>query len=318
MGGHHEDNHHHKQGQYAHDHHDHDNGTIHVHPVVKNMRIALLLNLTFSCIEFAGGIFTNSVAVLSDAIHDLGDSIAIAASLFLEKRAGEGRSQTFTYGKRRFSTLAAFITSLILIVGSAVIIFEAIPRFFHPEEIKIGGMLWLAVMGVIFNLAALLRLRSGSEKSLNQRAVMLHMMEDALGWLAVLIGAGIMYFTHWYWIDPLLSVGIAAFILYNASRNIIAVLRIFLQAVPDVFKEQELRSELEQLSGVVGVHDLHCWTMDGENNVLTVHLIVPEHYGVKQSHELMHKARQLMAVQNIRHTTIQVEAEGHLCGLHEC
>src|SRR5215217_2683194 len=195
MGGHHDDNHQHGHEHCSHEHHDHSNGTLHVHPIVKNMRIALVLNLTFSCIEFAGGIFTNSVAVLSDAIHDLGDSIAIAASLFLEKRAGEGRTQTFTYGKRRFSTLAAFITSLILIVGSVVIIFEAIPRFFHPEPIKVGGMLWLAVMGVIFNLLALLRLRAGSDKSLNQRAVMLHMMEDALGWLAVLVGAGIMYFT---------------------------------------------------------------------------------------------------------------------------
>jgi len=296
---------------------DHNQSTLQVQPVIKNMRIALVLNLTFSCIEFAGGILTNSVAVLSDAIHDLGDSIAIAASLVLEKRAGEGRSQTFTYGKRRFSTLSAFITSLILIIGSVVIITEAVPRFFQTAEIKVGGMLWLAVLGVLFNGLALLRLRTGSETSLNQRAVMLHMMEDALGWVAVLVGAIIMYYTHWYWIDPLLSVGIALFIFYNASRNIISVLKIFLQAVPDVFNEQELKMELEQLPGVRNAHSLHCWTMDGENNVLTVHLTVPTDYDIQQSSDLISRARQVIAAQNIQHTTIQIEAEGHHCRLNE-
>lgn len=308
----------HHHGHCDHDHQEHPAGVLHVHPVVKNMRIALALNLTFSCIEFAGGILTNSVAVLSDAIHDLGDSIAIAASLFLEKKAGEGRSHNFTYGKRRFSTLAAFITSLVLMIGSAVILWEAVPRFFHPEPIKVNGMLWLAALGVVFNLAAMIRLRSGSSQSLSQRAVMLHMLEDALGWVAVLVGAGIMYFTHWYWIDPLLSVSIALFIFFNAARNTLAVLRIFLQAVPDVFKEQELKSALEKLSGVVDVHDLHCWTMDGEHNILTVHLTVPEHYGLSQSNELMNRARKLMAGQNIQHTTIQIETAGHSCGLREC
>lgn len=275
------------------------------------MRVALVLNLTFSCIEFAGGILTNSVAVLSDAIHDMGDSIAIAASMILEKKAVEGRTQTYTYGKRRFSTLAAFITSLILIIGSVIIIFEAVPRFFHPAEVKINGMLWMAVLGVIFNGLALLRLRSGSKNSLNQRAVMLHMMEDALGWVAVLLGAIVMHYTHWYWIDPLLSVGIALFIFYNASRNIIAVLKIFLQAAPDDFKEQDLKTELEQLAGVVRVDNLHCWTMDGESNVLTVNLTVPGNYTARQSKELLHNARRIITGQNIHYTTIQIEAEAH-------
>lgn len=288
---------------------DHEQAT--AHPVIKDMRVALVLNLTFSCIEFAGGILTNSVAVLSDAIHDMGDSIAIATSMVLEKKAVEGRTQTFTYGKRRFSTLAAFITSLILIIGSVVIIFEAVPRFFNAAEVKINGMLWMAVLGVIFNGLALLRLRSGSKNSLNQRAVMLHMMEDALGWVAVLVGAIIMHYTHWYWIDPLLSVGIALFIFYNASRNIVAVLKIFLQAVPDGFKELELTTALEQLSGVMRVDNLHCWTIDGERNVLTVHLTVSGNHNVQQSKELLHRAQKLIADQNIQHTTIQIEAAVH-------
>lgn len=327
----HDDSHEHQDG-CAHDHnhgdaqghnHDHDHnhsheGSLHIHPVVKNMRVALVLNTFFTVIEFVGGIYTNSIAILSDAIHDLGDSVAIAASLFLEKQAGKGRTNRFSYGKRRFSTLAAFITSLILIVGSVIILIEAIPRFFAVEPVKTNGVLWLAVLGILFNGLALLRLRKGNQSSLNQRAVMLHLVEDALGWIAVLAGAVIMYFTHWYWIDPLLSVGIAAFVFYNAFRNIMAVLKIFLQATPSSFDGTLLKKELEQLPEVVNVHDMHCWTMDGENNVCSLHLVVRPSMDISRLNVLLQKATAIITAQHIQHPTIQVETEGVQCRLVRC
>ena len=304
-------------------HHDHDHshdhgGALHIHPVVKNMRAALVLNTAFTVIEFVGGIYTNSIAILSDAIHDLGDSVAIAASLMLEKQAGKGRTSRFSYGKRRFSTLAAFITSLILLVGSVVILFEAIPRFFNVEPVKTTGVLWLAVIGILFNGAALLRLRSGHQHSLNQRAVMLHLLEDTLGWIAVLIGAIIMYFTHWYWIDPLLSVAIALFVLYNASRNIFSVLKIFLQAIPSSFDEQALTAKLKALPEVVDIHDMHAWTMDGEKNVLSLHLVVKQSMDMTSLNTLLQKAETIIRGQNIQHPTIQIETEGASCKLVNC
>lgn len=303
---------------HEHDHnHDHT-GTLHIHPVVKNMRAALVLNTTFTIIEFVGGVYTNSIAILSDAIHDLGDSVAIAASLVLEKQAGKGRTSHFSYGKRRFSTLAAFITSLILLVGSIIILVEAFPRFFHVEAVKTNGVLWLAVVGILFNGAALLRLRSGHKDSLNQRAVMLHLLEDTLGWIAVLVGAIIMYFTHWYWIDPLLSVAIALFVLYNASRNILSVLKIFLQAIPTSFNEQALTAKLKALPEVVDIHDMHCWTMDGEKNVLSLHLVVKQSMDMPGLNALLQKAETIIRSQNIQHPTIQVETEGVSCKLVNC
>ncbi|UYQ94658.1 cation diffusion facilitator family transporter [Chitinophaga horti] len=299
---------------HQHDHH----GMLHAHPVVKNLRFALVLNLGFAVVEFIGGFLTNSVAILSDAVHDLGDAAAIAASLVLERQAGKGRTPLFSYGKRRLSILAAFITSLILVIGAVVIIFEAVPRLFAPEPVKVMGVLWLAVAGLVFNGLAVLRLRSGGSKSLNQRAVMLHLVEDVLGWIAVLAGGVIMYFTQWYWIDPLLSLGIAAFILYNAIRNIMAVLKIFLQAVPENFDEAALVNSLRALPGVIGVHDLHVWTMDGERNVLTVHLVVDANLGDTQVFNIKQQARQVMDGANIQHPTLEIERAGEPCKLAKC
>lgn len=282
------------------------------------MRVALILNLTFTVVEFIGGVYTNSVAILSDAIHDLGDSVAIGAALVLERHSGQGRSDTYTYGKRRFSTLAAFLTSLILIIGAVIILREAIPRFFAVEPVKTTGVLWLAVAGVLFNGLAILRLRKGGHTSLNQRAVMLHLVEDALGWIAVLAGAVIMYFTHWYWIDPLLSVGIAVFVLYNAIRNITAALKIFLQASPATVDVAGIVTEMKRLPGVTGVHDVHLWSMDGENNVLSLHLIVSQAVDMQAANRLLEKARDIAWAHRVQHPTIQVETEGTPCALGDC
>lgn len=308
----------HEHGNCSPGDHDHASPTLHVHPVVKNMRVALVLNVLFTVIEFTGGLYTNSVAILSDAIHDLGDSIAIGAALVLEKQSGQGRTSTFSYGKRRFSTLAAFLTSLILLAGSIVILTEAIPRFFAVEAVKTTGVLWLAVAGILFNGLAILRLRRGERQSLNQRAVMLHLVEDALGWIAVLAGAVVMYFTHWYRIDPLLSVGIALFVLYNAVRNIIATLKIFLQAAPASVDEQTIIAELKKLPEVSGVHDVHSWTMDGENNILSLHLVVKQPIDTSRLSSLLERAREIIVAQNVQHPTIQVEPDGMPCGLANC
>lgn len=308
----------HEHGNCTHDGHDHPSPSLHVHPVVKNMRAAFALNLVFTVIEFIGGLYTNSIAILSDAIHDLGDSIAIAAALVLEKQSGQGRTSTFSYGKRRFSTLAAFLTSLILMAGSIVILTEAIPRFFAVEAVKTTGVLWLAIAGVLFNGLAILRLRSGEQKSLNQRAVMLHLAEDVLGWVAVLVGAVVMYFTGWYWIDPLLSAGIAVIIFYNATRNIAATLRIFLQAAPATVDEQSIINELKKLPEVAGVHDVHSWTMDGEKNILSLHLVVKQPIDTTRLSSLLERARAIIVAQNVQHPTIQVEPDGMPCGLANC
>ncbi len=302
----------HEHTHCQHNHADHGS-QLHIHPVVKNMRVALLLNLSFTVIECIGGLWTNSVAILSDAIHDLGDSIAIGASLIMEKQASKGRTPKFTYGKRRWSTLAALITSLILVLGSVFILKEAIPRFWSIQEVKAGGMFWLAIGGIAFNGLALLRLRASKSQSLNQRAVMLHMMEDTLGWIAVLVGAAIMWFTQWYWLDPLLSVGIALFILYNASKNIWATLNIFLQAAPSSFNESIIIQQLKNLPYVSNIHALQCWTLDGEQHVLTLHVDLSNPVETSTLVMIRQQIMEVLQTFNIGHTTLQLETENEVC-----
>jgi cobalt-zinc-cadmium efflux system protein len=303
---------------HDHDGHDHDHGGLHhVHPVVKNLKLALALNLFFTVIEFVGGAMTNSVAILSDAIHDLGDSIAIATALWLENHSLKGRNGSYSYGNRRYSILAATLTSLILIIGSVLVVYTSVPRLLHPETVKTAGMFWLAIMGLAFNGFTAWRL-SRNSKSLNQKAIMLHLMEDVLGWAAVLVGSLIMHFTKWYWIDPVLSLGIAAYVLYNAVINLKAAGRIFMQAVPKRFDEQEITAALMAIPMVKNVHDLHVWTMDGEFNVLTTHLVLKNGSEINDIQEVRQQALKILNGHNIQHPTLQIELSGETCRLTTC
>lgn len=282
-----------------------------MHPVTSNLKVAFALNALFTIIEFVGGILTNSMAILADAVHDLGDTLAIGSSLFLESYAQKGRSNTYSFGYKRFSPLGALINGIILLAGSAVIIVETVPRLLHPEPVDAQGMLYLAVLGVLMNGAAVWRLRR-EKNSLNQRTVMLHLMEDALGWVAVLVGSVVLMFTELYWIDPLLSMGIAVFILWNAFKNLRQVLKIFLQATPDNVDMEAIRQEVLALDGIADVHDMHVWTLDGQYHVLTAHLVLLDHRPVDRS-EVRRQVNRLLKQHHIDHITVQLEVAGEVC-----
>ncbi|MEO0332048.1 MAG: cation diffusion facilitator family transporter [Bacteroidota bacterium] len=297
-----------------HDHNHHQHGRAHVHPVTSNLKVAFLLNLFFTIIEFVGGALTNSVAILADAVHDLGDTFAIGSALFLENYSQKGRSKTFSFGYKRFSPLSALINSIILLVGSIIIVYESIPRLLNPEPVASEGMLYLAILGVLMNGAAVLRLKRGGN-SINQRTVMLHLMEDALGWVAVLIGSGLMLVTNWVIIDPILSIGIALFILWNAFKNLRKVLMIFLQATPENMDIESIRRRLRSLNEVVDVHDTHLWTMDGQYHILSVHLVVEEDKRLNELADLRVRVYQQLSDYHIDHITIQFEVVGESCAL---
>lgn len=315
-----EKSHTHARGEHtcAHGHDSAQGGGAHIHPVVKNLWVAFFLNLAFTILEFIGGWFTNSVAILSDAVHDLGDSIAIGAALVLEKKSLAGRSRNYTYGKRRFSVLATVITSLVLVGGSVGIVVNAVPRFMEPQEVNSAGMFVLAILGIAFNGAAVLRLKRSKNNSLNQKAVMLHLLEDVLGWIAVCMGGVVMYFTDWYWIDPMLSLGIAAYVSFNAVRNLISASRILLQVAPDAFDAQKITEKLLKIPEVEGVHDMHCWTMDGEKNVLTLHVVTQPLLPTEKLEAIKAKCLHIIAHEGAYHTTLQMETTLEKCSLQDC
>lgn len=283
---------------------------------VKNIKVAFFLNLSFTIIEIIGGILTNSVAILSDAVHDLGDSVTLGLSWYFQKLSKKPRTKVYTYGYKRFSLLGALINSIILLVGSVVILFHAIPRLFYPQQPDTKGMLVLAIIGVIVNGLAVLRLRKGS--SINEKVVSLHLMEDVLGWLAVLIGALIMNFVDAPIIDPILSLAISLYIFFNVFRNMREGLRIILQGSPSKLDIDEVENILLTMINVDSVHDLHAWTIDGEFNILTIHVVLKEDISLEKQQKLKIDIRESMLRLGVQHCTIEFELQDEDCEMDNC
>ncbi len=292
---------------HEHSHHDHTQD---------NIVVAFWLNTCFALLEVAGGLFTNSVAILSDALHDFGDSLSLGLAYYFQKKSAKKRDAFFSYGYKRFSLLGAFINSLVLIVGSVFILQEAIARLAKPEQANAKGMMVLALIGILVNGIAMLRLRSGS--SINERVVSLHFLEDVLGWVAVLIGSIVMLFADVPILDPILSILIAGFILFNVYKNIRQAFRIVLQAIPDNIDIEEIRKKIQSLPGITGIHDLHTWSMDGHYNVMTLHLVVDPLTPLADLDPLKQQVRDQLQNMNIQHLTIETEFEGQPCELKEC
>ncbi|MDY0028021.1 MAG: cation diffusion facilitator family transporter [Candidatus Humimicrobiaceae bacterium] len=280
-----------------------------------NIKVAFFLNLGFTIIEIIGGFWTNSIAIISDALHDLGDSLSLGLSWFLERYSRKKKDEKYSYGYRRYSLFAALINGLILIIGSVFILFEAIPRLFNPQQLNAKGMLFFAVAGIIINGIAALQVRKG--KSLNERIVSLHLFEDVLGWAAVLIISIVMIFKNIPVLDPILSILITIYILYRVIINLKKTFSIFLQAVPEGISIREIEDKLLKIDGVVNVHHTHVWSMDSLNNVLSVHIVVKDNTSVDEIAEIKRKVREIISSMNPIHSTIEIEYEHEFCELRD-
>lgn len=292
----------------------HSHNHTHHNEDVKNIQVAFFLNLLFTVIEFVGGFLTNSMAILSDAVHDLGDSFSLGLSWYFQKVAKKPRTNNYTYGFKRFSLLGAIINSLILVVGSVLILSKAIPRLFAPEQPDAQGMIWLAVLGVVVNGAAVLRLRRGS--SINERVVSLHLLEDVLGWIAVLIGAVVMLFADVPVLDPILSIVITLYVLFNVYGNIKESFRIILQGSPESVDLDELKKTILAVNSVQGIHDIHVWSVDGEYNVLTVHVVLSSPLQMDDLYGLKTEIREKLLALGVQHSTIEFETLDEDCEIN--
>ena len=295
----------------AHDHGHHHHHTIGENGNPKNIVLAFWLNTGFAVLEIVGGFYTNSVAILSDAVHDLGDSLSLGFAYYFHNKSRQQGDERFNYGYRRFSLLGAFINSLILILSSVFIIRESIFRLFEPQAPDARGMAILAVIGIAVNAFALVRLQKGG--SLNEKVVALHFLEDVLGWLAVLVGSVVMMFADVPVLDPVLSILIAGYILFNVYKNLKATFRIFLQAKPESVNEAEIRNKILAIPGVKGLHDLHFWTMDGQYNVMTLHVVVSEDQTSDQRQRIKDEVKHSLQHLEIQHSTVEIESESASC-----
>jgi cobalt-zinc-cadmium efflux system protein len=283
----------------------------HEHRETENIRAAFTLNLIFAFIELIGGIFINSMAVVSNALHDMGDALSLGLSWYFSVVSRKDKTPAFSYGYRRFSLLAALINGLVLFVGSGLILYHSLPRIFQPEQASSTGMFVFAVMGVCVNGFAAYRLNGGG--TMNERMMMLHLLEDVLGWTAVLIASIVMHFGNIPQLDPILAVLITMFIIWNAVKNLKTTMMIFMQGVPDKIDLADLEKKLTELEGVKGIHDLHVWTLDGEHNIASLHVVVEKPLAVEEMVLVKNKIREITSGFQIDHATIEVE-----CGEQDC
>ena len=276
----------------------------------KNILFAFILNLSFSIFEFIGGLFTNSVAILSDSIHDMGDALSIGISFFLEKKSKKKPDKYYTYGYIRYSVLGGLITTVILLVGSILVIYNAIGRIINPVEVNYKGMIIFAIIGVIMNFIAAYLTKEGD--SINQKSVNLHMLEDVLGWIVVLVGAIIMNFTDIRIIDPIMSIGVAVFILINTLKNLKQILDLFLEKTPQNIDIEHLKEHLQEIEEVDDIHHIHVWSIDGYNNYATMHIVTKSN-NIK---EVKAKIREELEEHGICHSILETEDE--VCDDIEC
>lgn len=294
-----------------HHHHGHDHSHDHEHLSTKNIKVVFWVNLGFAIFEIIGGLLTNSVAVLSDALHDLGDCLSLGASWYFQKKSQQKRDNHFTYGYRRFSLLGAFTTGIVLTVGSIFIITESVQRFFHPSQPNAKGMLLMAIVGIAVNLGVMLLLKRG--RSVNERVISLHFLEDVLGWAAVLVGSVVMMFYDVPFLDPLLSLGIASFILFNVYKNMKSAFQIVLQGVPENISEDKIRELVKSFPEAKDSHDIHVWSMDGNYHIVTLHVVVANDLSAAQQEELKTRIKASLSKLSIRHATVELETENYDC-----
>ncbi len=287
----------------------------HHHHASGNIRTAFLLNLGFTILEIIGGLLTNSVAILSDAIHDLGDSISLGTAWFLEGYAQKGRSASFSYGYRRFSLLGALVNSLILIVGSLFILAEAIPRLMNPEHSHAPGMIGFAIIGIIVNGWAVLRLKD--DRTLNARVVAWHLLEDVLGWVAILIVGITLLFRDIHILDPILSVLITLYVLFNVLKNLKKTLTLFLQGAPEEVSVSAIEQKLLSVAGVKSIHHTHIWSLDGERHVLSTHLVVDSQVSKSDFVRIKSQCKEMLRDLQLQHITVEVEYEDEDCFMRE-
>lgn len=280
-----------------------------------NIKIAFFLNLGFTILEVIGGLLTNSVAILSDALHDLGDTVSLGLAWYLDRYSQKEGNWRFSYGYRRFSLLGALANAIILIGGALFVLTEAVPRLMNPEEAYAPGMALLAVAGIVVNGLAALRVKRGH--SLNAQTVAWHLLEDVLGWIAVFIVSIILLFADLPVLDPILSILITLYVLYNVIGRLKETAALFLQAVPEEIDLQEIGKRLRQIKNVRSTHHTHVWSLDGEHHVLSTHVVVAGGTTREEILQVKDQVRGLTDEMNFEHITVEVEYEDERCDMSE-
>jgi cobalt-zinc-cadmium efflux system protein len=280
----------------------------------RRVQIAAFLNVAFTILEIVGGFWTNSLAILSDALHDFGDSIALLLSWLFERGARKSPDTSRTFGYQRLSLFSALFSGTILIGGSIVIIVQVVPRIFNPETVNAAGMVGIGIVGILFNGMGFFLLKRG--ESLNEKVLSWHLLEDVVGWVVILIGGVIINFWDVYLLDPIMTLGLTVFILYNVSKNLKEAVNILLEGVPEHINIAEVKRDILAIDGVIGVHDMHIWSLEGETDILTAHIVADE-VQLRKPDTTRKAVKEVLKRHHIEHSTIELESKYYCSGI-EC
>jgi len=291
---------------HHHDHHHHSSN---------NIKVAFFLNFAFTILEIIGGLYVNSIAIISDAIHDLGDTISLGTSWYLEEKSYKKSNKKFSFGYKRFSLLGALINSVILIIGSLYVITEAVGRILEPEHTDAKGMIFFAVIGVLVNGYAAWKLSSG--KTMNEKVASWHLVEDILGWVAVLVVGIILNFKDIHYLDPALSLLITIYILWNVFIRLKQTLFIFLQGVPEDLDINEIESKILNIDFVNSIHHMHVWSLEGEHNVFTAHIKIDDNSNLNNFKKVKFDVKNILKEYKFEHYTVEVEFNDENCDLDD-
>lgn len=286
--------------------------------------LGLVVNFIFSIFEFIGGTITGSAAIMSDAIHDLGDTLSLGFSIYFDRKSNHGPDKKYTYGYSRFSVLGVFVTTVIMIVGAVFMIYISILRIIEPTEIKLFPMLIFSIIGLVINTFATFRTENGRFnviKAIEQKSVNGILFEDVVGWIIVLLGTIVMMGTGWIWLDPAMSILISVYLISSSFTSFKKVLELFLEKVPEGESVDIVKYQVLAIPHVKGVHNIHLWSMDGEKLCATMHVVVDSKVvdgtiienSVVNPMNIKNEIRKQLRTTGVKEVTIEIESEGEKC-----
>ncbi len=273
-----------------------------------NLVYSILLNLLITVAQVVGGIISGSLALISDALHNFSDVLSLVFSLIAHKLSRRKASVEHTFGYKRAEILAAFINASTLIIVGFILIYGAINRFIHPEPIKSTLVIWLAVLGILANGFSVLLLKGDADNNLNMKSAYLHLLTDMMASVAVLIGGLLMKFYGWFWVDSVMTIVIAVYLIAVGFDLILKSTRMLMLFTPEHIDIKEIVREVHKVHGAGKLHHIHVWYLNEEEIHLEAHLDCPEDFTLTQFDEILNKIETLLFENfGINHTTIQPE-----------
>jgi cobalt-zinc-cadmium efflux system protein len=282
---------------------------IHKHEVKgNNLILSILLNLLITIAQVIGGIILGSLALISDALHNFSDVLSLVFSLVAHKLSRRKASLNNTFGYKRAELIAAFINAITLIIVAFFLIYEASSRLFHPEPIKSGLVIWLALLGIVVNGSSVLLLKKDSEHNLNMKSAYLHLLTDMMASVAVLVGGLLMKFYGWFWVDSIMTLLIASYLIYVSYDLIKSATKMLMLFTPDYINIKELVREVHKIKGVNKLHHIHIWHLNDEELHLEAHLDCSEDIKMSEFNILLEKIETVLYNEfKINHINIQPE-----------